>query len=87
MGLYSETAVRLTENFIVSAIFITMVLVPMIGLMFIENKNGRMGLVFGSILLIAIVNTFVANGVQRANLAVVAASVLQNPPSIVVTIC
>lgn len=70
---YSEAAVRLTENVIVSLMFITLVLLPVFLLLFIQSKVRKMAVVLGFVVLVSAVITFVANGMQRVNLGAMAA--------------
>lgn len=84
---YSEMAVRLTEEVTVTMLFSILLLIPILGLSFMKNKIGKILLVFAMVLLVSIINSVVANSVQRASLGVVAAYAFPSVPNLLASTC
>jgi hypothetical protein len=73
--IYKEELVRRAEDIIVNIVFCLTILIPIFLLYFFGNKAGKVGklaLVLGFVLLVAVVTPFMANAVHRNTFTVLA---------------
>ncbi|KAF2097344.1 hypothetical protein NA57DRAFT_77600 [Rhizodiscina lignyota] len=72
MYSYSATAVRVFEEVLVHICFCLLLLIPIVALSYIKDKVGKLMIVFGFILLSAMVASLLANTTQKSSIAVIA---------------
>jgi len=70
--LYSETAVRRTEQTLINLSFCLLVLGPIFVLSFVGNKVAKLLIVLGCVLATSVLASVLSNNAQKSSLAVMA---------------
>jgi hypothetical protein len=70
--IYTEAAIRRLETILINIVFCLAILLPIFVLSFLRNKAGKLVVVLGFVIIVAVVTSFVANAVHKNTFAVLA---------------
>jgi hypothetical protein len=70
--IYTEAAIRRLETILINIVFCLAILLPIFVLSFLGNKAGKLVVVLGFVIIVAVVTSFVANAVHKNTFAVLA---------------